>query len=72
MSRQKAFDRDQVLLKAMLLFRDQGYESTSVQDLVDRMGINRFSLYATFGSKHDLFVETLEAYYMPIVDEAVI
>lgn len=30
---------------------------------VDQMGINRFSLYATFNSKHHLFVEALHAYY---------
>ena len=47
----------------MLLFRDQGYEATSVQDLVDRTGINRFSLYATFKSKNDLFEAALDAYY---------
>lgn len=63
MPRQKEFDRDEVLVDAMMLFRDQGYESTSVQDLVERMGINRFSLYATFESKHDLFLAALDAYY---------
>ena len=47
----------------MLLFRDQGYDATSVQDLVDRTGINRFSLYTTFKSKHDLFEAALDAYY---------
>jgi len=63
MPRYKEFDRADVLLKAMLVFRDKGYEATSVQDLVTRMGINRFSLYETFKSKHDLFVEALQAYY---------
>jgi len=63
MARPKKFDREKVLLDAMMLFRDQGYEATSIQDLVDRMGINRFSLYATFTSKHDLFVEALQTYY---------
>jgi TetR/AcrR family transcriptional repressor of nem operon len=63
MPRQKQFDREKVLLEAMTLFRDQGYEATSVQELVERMALNRFSLYAAFESKHDLFVEALEAYY---------
>jgi TetR/AcrR family transcriptional repressor of nem operon len=63
MPRQKEFDPEKALEDAMLLFRDQGYDATSVQDLVDRTGINRFSLYATFKSKHDLFVAALEAYY---------
>jgi TetR/AcrR family transcriptional repressor of nem operon len=61
--RQKEFDRDDVLLKAMMVFRDKGYEATSMQGLVERMGINRFTLYATFKSKDDLFVEALRAYY---------
>jgi TetR/AcrR family transcriptional repressor of nem operon len=61
--RQKEFDRDEVLLEAMTVFRDKGYEATSMQDLVERMGINRFSLYGAFNSKHDLFVESLQAYY---------
>jgi len=63
MPRRKEFDREEVLMKAMLVFRDQGYEATSVQDLVSRMAINRFSLYETFKSKRDLFVQALQAYY---------
>jgi TetR/AcrR family transcriptional regulator, transcriptional repressor for nem operon len=63
MPRSKEFDRDAVLLKAMMVFRDKGYEATSVQELVERMDINRFSLYETFKSKHALFVEALQAYY---------
>jgi TetR/AcrR family transcriptional repressor of nem operon len=62
MPRQKEFDREEVLHKAMIAFRDKGYEATSIQDLVDRMEINRFSLYETFTNKHELFVETLQAY----------
>jgi TetR/AcrR family transcriptional repressor of nem operon len=34
-----------------------------MQDLVSRMAINRFSLYQTFKSKRELFVQALEAYY---------
>lgn len=63
MPRHKEFNREAVLLKAMMAFRDKGYEATSMQDLVDRMGINRFSLYDTFKSKHELFIEALQAYY---------
>lgn len=46
-----------------MVFRDKGYEATSMQDLVTRMGINRFSLYDTFKSKHELFVQALQSYY---------
>ena len=63
MPRPKEFDRDEVLLEAMKVFREKGYEATSMQDLVEQMGINRFSLYSTFNSKQRLFVEVLQAYY---------
>jgi len=63
MPRCKEFNREDVLMKAMMVFRDKGYEATSMQDLVRRMAINRFSLYQTFKSKHDLFVQALQAYY---------
>ena len=63
MPRRKEFDREDVLMKAMVVFRDKGYEATSMQDLVTSMAINRFSLYQTFKSKHRLFVLALEAYY---------
>jgi TetR/AcrR family transcriptional repressor of nem operon len=67
MPRQKEFDREEVLHKAMIAFRDKGYEATSMQDLVDSMEINRFSLYETFTNKHELFVETLQAYYENVI-----
>ncbi|MEN8145467.1 MAG: TetR/AcrR family transcriptional regulator [Gemmatimonadota bacterium] len=62
MPREKEFEPDVALADAMDLFWEQGYEATSVQDLVDRMGINRFSMYDTFGNKHDLFIKALERY----------
>lgn len=46
----------------MELFWEQGYEATSVQDLVDHLGLNRSSLYNTFGGKHDLYLEALDRY----------
>jgi len=62
MPRRKEFNREEVLLKAMMVFRDKGYEATSMQDLVDHMKVNRFSLYETFKSKHELFLEALQAF----------
>ena len=46
----------------MDVFWARGYEGTSAQDLVDAMGINRGSLYATFGSKRELYLRALERY----------
>ncbi len=44
---EKQFDTDEALAKAMHAFWARGYEATSMQDLVDCMGVNRGSLYAT-------------------------
>ena len=63
MARPKEFQRDEVLEKAMAVFWSKGYECTSVQDLVDAMGINRGSLYDTFGDKQSLHVTVLERFY---------
>lgn len=38
MARNKEFDEKLALIKAMELFWEQGYEKTSMQDLVDHMG----------------------------------
>lgn len=62
MARQKEFDRDEVLHKAMEVFWSRGYEGASIQDLVQHMGVNRQSMYDTFGDKHSLFLEALDRY----------
>lgn len=62
MARHKAFDRDAALDRAMETFWSRGYEATSIQDLIGRMGINRGSLYDTFGDKQRLFLATLDRY----------
>jgi TetR/AcrR family transcriptional regulator, transcriptional repressor for nem operon len=67
MARPKEFSREEVLNKAMITFWRLGYEATSVQDLVAAMGINRGSLYDTFGDKHDLFLATLDHYIQSVV-----
>ena len=62
MTRPKAFDRDRALTRALELFQAKGYEATSIQDLLDAMGIGRQSLYDTFGDKEALYHEALERY----------
>ncbi|WP_306349765.1 TetR/AcrR family transcriptional regulator [Flavobacterium sp. '19STA2R22 D10 B1'] len=62
MARTKAFDKDEVLDKAVDLFWQKGYQGTSAQDIVDCLGISRSSLYDTFGDKHTLFVAALKRY----------
>jgi TetR/AcrR family transcriptional repressor of nem operon len=62
MPRPREFERDVVLDRAMRLFWSRGYEATSIQHLVDRMGIERGSLYDTFGDKRSLFFAAIERY----------
>jgi TetR/AcrR family transcriptional repressor of nem operon len=62
MSRNKAYNTDDVLEKAMHVFWNNGYEQTSVRLLEKEMGINQFSIYSSFTSKHNLFVESLKKY----------
>jgi TetR/AcrR family transcriptional regulator, transcriptional repressor for nem operon len=69
MARSKEFDEKAVLRKAMELFWAQGYEKTSMQDLVDHMGIHRRSIYDTFGDKRSLFLASLNHYEELIVNE---
>jgi TetR/AcrR family transcriptional repressor of nem operon len=62
MVRTKQFDRHAALDEAMQVFWERGYHATSIQDLVDRLGVNRQSLYDTFGGKDQLFLAALERY----------
>ena len=68
MPRPKSFDPDTVLTKAMGVFWEKGYDAASISDLTAAMGINRFSLYDTFGDKHALYLQALESYERTIVD----
>jgi TetR/AcrR family transcriptional regulator, transcriptional repressor for nem operon len=62
MARQKEFDQNEALHKAMEVFWSRGYEAASIQDLVKHMGISRQSLYDTFGDKHALYLQSLDRY----------
>jgi len=61
-ARHKEFEHDVVLDRAMQVFWSRGYEATSIQHLVDRMGIQRGSLYDTFRDKRRLFFAAIERY----------
>lgn len=62
MARKKQYNEQEVIEKAMYLFWRNGYENTSVRMLEKEMGINQFSIYASFGNKHGVFVESLKEY----------
>lgn len=60
--RPASFSREQALQTALQLFWQQGYEGTSIADLVAAMGIAPPSLYAAFGSKEQLYLDVLDLY----------
>ena len=62
MARTKQYNEAEVIQKAMHLFWKNGYEATSMQMLEKAMGINKFSIYSSFGNKHGLFLESLKLY----------
>jgi TetR/AcrR family transcriptional regulator, transcriptional repressor for nem operon len=62
MAGKKAFDPPRVLEKAMHAFWERGYESLSIDDLVQATGIGRGSLYGTYTDKHSLYIAALERY----------
>jgi len=62
MARKKQYNKTEVVEKAMNLFWKNGYETTSMQMLEKEMGINKFSIYASFGNKHGLFLESIKYY----------
>jgi TetR/AcrR family transcriptional repressor of nem operon len=62
MARPIQFERDEVLEKAMRAFWDQGYNATSMTDLVDATDLRPGSIYAAFDSKEGLFLAALDHY----------
>jgi TetR/AcrR family transcriptional repressor of nem operon len=62
MARPREFDEGTVLDAALLCFWRQGYEATSVRDLVEETGITAASLYNAFGDKRSLYEKALNHY----------
>ena len=62
MGRKKSYDREVLIAKAVEIFRDHGFAGTSAEMLVQGLGVNRYSLYAEFGSKQGLFDSALRRY----------
>ncbi|WP_299685578.1 TetR/AcrR family transcriptional regulator [uncultured Dokdonia sp.] len=68
MARKKNYNEDEVIEKAMRLFWRNGYETTSMQMLEKEMGINKFSIYSSFGSKNGVFLESIKCYKKKLND----
>lgn len=62
MARPRVFESDEALAKAMMVFWQQGYCATSLDDLEATMGLKRQSIYNVFGDKRSLFLKALRFY----------
>lgn len=62
MPRTEVFNREEVITQARQTFWEKGYNGTSMQDLVDTTGLNRSSIYNSFGSKMELYKICLKDY----------
>jgi TetR/AcrR family transcriptional repressor of nem operon len=69
MARPKQFDPEEAMQEAMEAFWENGYSATSVHDLLEEMGLNRGSLYGTFGDKKKLFLAVLDKYDQQRVED---
>jgi TetR/AcrR family transcriptional repressor of nem operon len=63
------FDPDMALESAMHVFLRQGYEASSLQDLISAMGLSKSSFYQTFESKQVLFKRCIQFYRQGLIDE---
>ena len=62
MARPQEFDTDEAVEQALAVFRRKGYAQSSLADLLAATGLSKSSLYATFGSKHALFLRAFDQY----------
>ena len=69
MARNREFDTEKVLNKAVELFWNRGYNGVSTQELIEEFGISKSSLYAAFGDKMQLFITALERYRQQVADD---
>ncbi|MFC4907411.1 TetR/AcrR family transcriptional regulator [Actinomadura gamaensis] len=61
--RPRAFDKEQALERALMLFWSRGYGATSVQDLVEALALERGSLYGAFGDKRSFYLAAVQLYW---------
>jgi TetR/AcrR family transcriptional regulator, transcriptional repressor for nem operon len=62
MARNREFDENEVIEKAVNLFWNKGYNAVSTQDLIEAFGISRSSMYGAYKDKRSLFILALQHY----------
>jgi len=62
LGRPKQYDAEQALIRALEIFWHNGYANTSLDALAKAMNMNRPSIYAAFGNKHELYLQAVAHY----------
>jgi TetR/AcrR family transcriptional regulator, transcriptional repressor for nem operon len=62
MPKVKQFNKERVLKAASIIFRQKGYNGTSIDEILKATGLSRSSLYDSFQDKHNLYLQSLETY----------
>lgn len=62
MPRKKEYSESDVAEKAMHVFWEKGYENSTVRILENELGINQFSIYASFKNKEGLLLSAIDVY----------
>lgn len=69
MPKEKNFNKEVASRDAMEVFWRKGFYQTSIQDLVQYIGINRTTLYDTYSDKENLYKESLKLYRNQLSDK---
>lgn len=62
MARPREFDPEKTLQTAIEVFWENGYNATSVDEVIRRSGVAKYGIYGTFGTKRELFMTVLQRY----------
>ncbi len=71
MARNREFNTEKVIGKAIDLFWEKGYNGVSTQELADEFGISKSSMYGAFGDKMQLFTTALEKYRFEVYSDTI-
>jgi len=67
-SRPREFDVDEAIRSSLEVFWRQGYDGTSMEDLLEATGLHKGSLYKAFGDKRSLYITCLDRYTSFLLD----
>ena len=70
MPRNRTHTPEDLAQRALEVFWSNGYEATSMDDLVKATGVSRHGIYTDFGGKHSLFLACFKQYQDLIVSPA--